>query len=571
MNKIAFSEGDHSKGFFCQFKQTSIVHKIYGGYTISLGIAVFGVLMGLVFGNHYHQTAKEQLKLARTQGSLLGKLQLVAVNFRPEQEFIPVLKDKVLFRQAEVDFEDRVVEMKEILNELQATTSLNKLTPMQPFLEVYEQVLEDYAQRQRMILKLLPKDREEEAYLLRTERQINRFLNSSPAVNFNRYTDELKILIESSEKQIEQAEKDLVKAEKFRTGVILGSLLLSILIATILAYYTARSIARPIQKVTEVAQTVTGTEDFDLRVPVNSTDEVGVLAISINQLIEWVEQYTCELNETQTQLIQTEKMSSLGQMVAGIAHEINNPISFIHGNLNHLESYAKELLNLVAFFQKNGEKLSPEMIEIIEESDIDFISKDFPKILQSMQMGTDRICEIVLSLRNFSRLDEAQVKACDLHEGIESTLLLLNHRLQSKVHVIKNYGNIPPVDCHPAQINQVFMNILSNAIDALLEQENQSLQKIIITTETQDEQVNIRIKDNAGGIPPELLGKLFDPFFTTKPVGKGTGLGLAISYKIIEKHQGNIQVNSSQGEGTEFIITLPIQSSIESEIQDSLI
>ena len=567
-HNITESNPGQSKGFFCQFPKNSIVHKIYGGYGISLGVAVLGVLVGLGLGNHYHQTAKEQLKIARTQGSLLGKLQLVAVDFRPEQEFIPVLGDEPRFRQAEANFEGRVRQMKALLAQLQATTPSDKMTPMQPFLEVYERVVDDYAERQRMILKLPAADKWETADFSRTERQINRFLNSPPAVKFERYSDELKILIESSERQIEQAEKDLVKAEKFRTGVILGSLLLSVIIATILAFYTARTIARPIQKVTEVAQTVTGTEDFDLRVPVASSDEVGILAISFNQLIEWVEQYTRELNETQTQLIQTEKMSSLGQMVAGIAHEINNPIGFIHGNISHIESYTEELLNIVDIFRENSSKLEPEIIKIIEESDIDFIHEDFPKILQSMRMGTDRICEIVLSLRNFSRLDEAQVKACDLHEGLESTLLLLNHRLDAKIDVIKNYGKIPPVACHPAQINQVFMNIISNAIDALLEQENQSHRKITIATESQDGQVMIRIVDNARGIPPEIVGKLFDPFFTTKPVGKGTGLGLAISYKIIDKHGGKIRVNSSEGEGTEFIITLPIESSIESEIQN---
>ncbi|EAW35564.1 ATP-binding protein [Lyngbya sp. PCC 8106] len=568
MDNLTKSNTSHRQPFFCQLKKTSIVHKIYWGYGISLGIAVLGVLIGLGLGNHYHQTAKEQLKIARTQGSLLGKLQLLAIEFRPEQEFIPVLGNEPLFRQAETDFDRRIEQTKTLLTQLQATTLSDQMTPMQPFLEVYEQVVDDYAQRQRMILNLLAKDQWETADFSRTERQINRFLNSPPAVKFSRYSDELKTLIESSEQQIEQAEQALVKADQFRTFVILASLLLSVIIATILAFYTGRTIARPIQKVTEVAQTVTGTEDFDLRVPVTSTDEVGILAISFNQLIEWIEHYTRELNETQTQLIQTEKMSSLGQMVAGIAHEINNPIGFIHGNLIHIESYAEELLNVVTLFREHRSQVSPEVTTLIEESDLDFIREDFPKILQSMRMGTDRICEIVLSLRNFSRLDEAQVKACDLHEGLESTLLLLNHRLNSQIDIVKNYGQIPEVACHPAQINQVFMNILSNAIDALLEQENQLDKKIMILTESQDEEVIIRISDNGGGIPAEILGKLFDPFFTTKPVGKGTGLGLAISYKIIEKHQGKIQVHSSEHEGTEFMITLPIQSSIESEIQD---
>ncbi|MEA5496591.1 ATP-binding protein [Limnoraphis robusta Tam1] len=567
MDNITASKTRQSKPFWNRLKQTSIVNKIYGGYGISLGIAVLGVLVGLGLGNHYHQTAKEQLRTARIQGSLLAKLQLIAIEFRPEKEFLPILQDERQFRKAEADFEARIKQVQTLLYKLKETTPSDTMTSMQPFLQVYEQVVDDYAQRQRMILSLLAPDKWEQADLSRTERQINRFLNSPPAVKFSRYSNELKILIEASEKQIEQAEQALVKADRFRTLVILGSLLLSVVIATILAYYTARTIARPIQKVTEVAQRVTKTEDFDLRVPINSSDEVSLLAVSINQLIEWVEQYTRELKEAQTHLIQTEKMSSLGQMVAGIAHEINNPIGFIQGNLSPIESYVEELLTIIDIFRQHCSYLPPELISYIEESDIDFISKDFPKLLQSMRIGTDRICEIVLSLRNFSRLDEAQVKACDLHEGLESTLLLLNHRLTSQVEVVRKYGNIPDVACHPAQINQVFMNILSNAIDALLEREDQVHKKILIVTESQYEQVLIRISDNGGGIPPEILGKLFDPFFTTKPVGKGTGLGLAISYKIIEKHQGKIQVHSSGGEGTEFIITLPIQSSIDSEIQ----
>lgn len=566
MDEIKPSQTRHRQDLLCRFKQTSIVNKIYGGYGISLGIAVFGVLVGLVLGNYYHQTAKKQLTTARLQGSLVGKLQRIAVEFRPDREFIPFLENQDEFRQAEANFENRIQQVQTILNQLQATTQSEQITPMQPFLTVYEQVVDDYAQRQRMILSLLAPEKWEEADFSRTERQINRFMNSPPAVKLSRYTDDLKILMEASEQQIEQAEQGLLRAEQFRTRMILGSLLLSILIATILAYYTAKTIARPIQQVTEVAQTVTGTKDFDLRVPVTSTDEVGVLATSINQLIAWVEQYTSELHETQTQLIQTEKMSSLGEMVAGIAHEINNPVSFIHGNLSHIESYTEDLLTIIEMFRQHEFYVSPEITDFIEDHDLDFIREDFPKLLQSMRMGTDRICEIVLSLRNFSRLDESQVKDCDLHEGLESTLLLLNHRLTSHIDLVRNYDKIPNIACHPAQINQVFMNIISNAIDALLEKENQQYKKIIITTESQEDQVLVKIADNGGGIPSEILGKLFDPFFTTKPVGKGTGLGLAISYKIIEKHQGKLQVNSSEGEGTEFVITLPIASSVESEI-----
>jgi PAS domain S-box-containing protein len=285
-----------------------------------------------------------------------------------------------------------------------------------------------------------------------------------------------------------------------------------------------------------------------------------------------------ELQLTQTQLIHAEKMSSLGQMVAGIAHEFNNPISFIHGNLSYAEKYIEELLELVQLYQKHFPNSHPEIQDKIECMDFDFVIQDLAKIFQSMNTGTTRLQNIVLSLRNFSRLDEAEIKEVDIHEGIDSTLMLLEHRLQvqtdlSKIQVIKEYGSLPKVTCYSSQLNQVFMNIINNAIDALedsykngnfsVNHQKQQLAiddspQIKIQTQFIDEQwISINIKDNGSGISEQIRTKIFDPFFTTKTVGKGSGLGLSISYEIVKKHGGKIDCVSNPGKGTEFIIKIP--------------
>ncbi|MBP0004056.1 MAG: GAF domain-containing protein [Cyanobacteria bacterium SBC] len=290
------------------------------------------------------------------------------------------------------------------------------------------------------------------------------------------------------------------------------------------------------------------------------------------------------LKQTEAQLIQHEKMSSLGQMVAGIAHEINNPVNFITGNISHAETYIEDLLGLVQLYQKHFPDPPEEIEDEIEEIDLEFLEDDLVKLLDSMKMGADRIHQIVVSLKNFSRLDEAEVKPVDIHEGIDSTLLILFNRLKGKgemaaVRIIKYYGDLPRVECFPGLLNQVFMNVIANAIDALedagIRQRDSSITPTItIRTETvcrgkngtvddscdQPDSVLVRIHDNGAGIPPKTLEKLFDPFFTTKPVGKGTGLGLSISYQIIvEKHQGGFWCESEVGQGAEFFLQIPIE------------
>jgi urea transport system substrate-binding protein len=287
-----------------------------------------------------------------------------------------------------------------------------------------------------------------------------------------------------------------------------------------------------------------------------------------------LEQALEDLKQAQIHLIHTEKMSSLGQLVAGIAHEINNPINFIYGNVVHISGYAEDLMTLVSLYKAKYPNPDRAIEALSDSIDIEFLLEDLPKIVSSLRLGSDRIREIVLSLKTFSRLDEATVKAVSIHDGIDSTLTILRSRLKAKptmpeIQVIRDYGNLPKVECYAGQLNQVFMNILANAIDALeerdLERTAQDLadrpSQITIQTCLMDDRphVIIRISDNGPGIPEAIQNRLFDPFFTTKEVGKGTGLGLAISHQIIvERHGGILRCVSQSNQGTEFWIEIPL-------------
>jgi signal transduction histidine kinase len=375
-------------------------------------------------------------------------------------------------------------------------------------------------------------------------------------------------------------ESDFMEQINANTNTTILLCLLSLVIATGLGIITSQLwIAKPIRRLSQASQAIAG-GNFEQNVPDTLVEELVTLSVSFNlmshelknfyqTLEQKVQERTKELRETQAQLIQSEKMSSLGQLVAGIAHEVNNPANFIHGNLSHLSQYTQDLLELVQLYQKYYPQPVSEIQAKSEDIDLEFLIEDLSKLLNSMKVGSERIRDIVKSLRNFSRLDEADFKAVDIHEGIESTLMILQNRLKARlthpaIEVIKVYGNLPPIECYAGQLNQVFMNILTNALDALDERDQVETKTIRISTSLYNSEfVRICIADNGCGITEEVKQRIFDPFFTTKSVGKGTGMGMSISYQIvIQKHKGKLWCTSEPGEWTEFWIEIPLHQSV---------
>ncbi|MEG4106306.1 ATP-binding protein [Microcoleus sp. S13_C5] len=567
------------------FGNLSIHDKICRGYALALCVAIGGTTVGMLAGNHYYRRTNNQVHIDRGS-QLLNKLQVALLRTQNTQEgLINWVEKPQIFDTKYQQLQNNIYNLKVLLSEVKNSKYMEEIEGIEKFKKTCDSLLSNYLSRLEILNKKLSKLPNNAAQQRVKSKLLSNLDRDKIGLELDRAVNDIAEIIDRAQEQENAGREDLLRAQALRVQIILGSMALSIVVAAVLAGFTSRAIAKPLAAVTKIAQRVTEESNFQLQVPVTSTDEVGVLAASLNQLIQKVNQLLEELkSEQQSQILQNEKMATLGRMLAGVAHEVNNPINFIYANIDPARNYVEDILDLLKTYETEIANPPAAVLAKGEEIDIDFLKEDLIKIFDSMQVGAERAKAIILSLKDFSRLDEAAPHPVDLHACIDSSLLILNSRIKQGIEVVRHYGNIPTVEGYMGLLYQVFVNLLNNALDAVEEkaqiekasseeakkqsasdsskQEAPSFSpRIVIATEyLDDDSVVVRISDNGMGIAPESQEKMFETFFTTKPRGVGTGLGLAIGREIIvKKHGGTINFWSEVGMGTEFSIALPIK------------
>ncbi|MEA5597456.1 ATP-binding protein [Rivularia sp. UHCC 0363] len=566
-----------------RLRNLKVNQKIALSYAFSLGLAVMGTLSGFLIGNYFHQKASAPQQELAQELELLNQLQISLLKIRTHQiEFVALLGQPADLQAEYREFLQHHASFQQAWNQLRRTKSLDTspdLAATQRLLLRQTRSLDEYVgQISALLLPAQTADAQLSAQKIQQIRsQLIGAKDRSMTLQLEAFSSQLVPLIAQVQQKHAQATAAVIRTDAFRNQIVALSMLVSVLAAAILSTWLSRAIVHPLRTTTQVAQQVTQDSNFELQAPVTTTDEVGILAEALNQLIRRVKTLLAEQQAATAQtLIQSEKMSSLGQMLAGVAHEINNPITYIYGNLAPVTEYIDGLLDLIhAYETLPAAPADQATIQAkITEIDLEFIEEDLPRLLQSMRLGAERTRQMVLSLRSFSRIDEQEAQAVDLHDCIDSTLLLLNNRIKNGVQIDREYGELPTIEGYAGSLYQVFMNLLSNALDALDERVTLWDQDSTLKAEDQPQitiatrflasqpasSVQVKIADNGAGIDPTHLSKIFDTYFTTKPIGVGTGLGLAISREIIfSKHHGEMHCQSQVGQGTEFTITLPIK------------
>jgi signal transduction histidine kinase len=551
-----------------------------------------GTVIGLMVGAHIQQQAEAELNRLQRVEDFAIDLQLAVLDVRSnEQRLMTQLMrpdipfqyslSKLRLNQAQV----RLSNFEYAIQDIETDQELwGRGAGVAAYLADQIHFVENYLAQLEALMGdefALSSQRNSEA----VEQALQEMVVSDTTRRLDEFASQLNELLIITQRLEDASNRQLEQAEVLRLQLLIGSMVVSGALAIFFATYTSRAIARPIRAVTEFAHRVTEDVNFDQQLPVTTSDETGVLAYSLNQLVGRVKDLLIAQRESlerqnqlqKEQLVQAEKMSSLGRMLAGIAHEINNPVNFMYGNLAHTNRYVSDLFRLIHTYEAEVKDPPAGIAALSKEIDLVFLEDDLPKVLQSMKVGADRTRQIVLSLKNFARMDDDLPQAVNLTACIESTLLILNNRIKHGVCIIREYHDVPLVEGYGGLLYQVFMNLISNALDAL-EEKKASLSEAeaeiwepTITLSIQcdaPDHVAATVADNGCGIPEEHLSRIFDEFYTSKPVGVGTGLGLSITREIIEKkHNGTIRCASQVGQGTTFIISLSVRHIMIDHVQ----